>query len=472
MSKPSGRIRPQISLLGLMALAGGLLLIGMYFFLPMRRGDAELFAILIYLGVGSILGLWGLRAVLSDIWPRLGRLGRRDWNRHRARMTRPAMAYLAIMFTLFLGAMMGRHNMLLLVFGLMAGPFVINGSVTFNMLKGMRASRRLPPRAMAGDVFSVDLQLDNRKRWFSSWMMIVRDRLTNGTDDLQGEVLFTRVPPRSERSSAYQARLLSRGRYSFGPIQVVCRHPLGLMERSIVVDKQEELIVYPRLGRLTTLWRQQTSDSSELVDQPQSRKGAFDDEFHSLREYRGGDNPRAIHWRTSARRNALMVREFHQARDQDLLIVLDLWQPARPTSDDTARVELAISFAATLCVEQCRHRGESELVLALCGEGNSLWEGPGNTASIDVILERLALAEAGASVRLKDTVADALERSRPHSQRLLITTRSTTDEAIAAIPGVHAVGSRNGHNGHGSSLRLISADPEQLSAWFVQEAPG
>src|SRR6185369_14868008 len=128
MSKPSGRIRPQISVLGLMALAGGLLLIGMYFFLPLRR-DSELFAVLIYLGVGSILGLWGLRAVLSDIWPALGRLGRRDWNRHRARMTWPATAYLVIMFTLFLGAMMGRNNMLLLVFGLMAGPFVINGSL-------------------------------------------------------------------------------------------------------------------------------------------------------------------------------------------------------------------------------------------------------------------------------------------------------------------------------------------------------
>jgi len=379
--------------------------------------------------------------------------------------------YLAIMFTLFLGAMMGRNNMLLLVFGLMAGPSVINGSVTFNMLKGMKALRRLPSRAMAGEIFSVDLQLSNRKQLFSSWMMIVRDRVTNGTDDLSAEVLFTRVPPRSDRSSAYQARLLSRGRYEFGPIQVVCRHPLGLMERSIVVDKQEDLIVYPQLGRLTTLWRQQTSDSSELGDRPQSRKGGFDDEFHSLREYRGGDNPRAIHWRTSARRNALMVREFHQARDQDLLIVLDLWQPARPSAEDLARVELAISFAATLCVEQCRHRGESELVLGISGEENSLWEGPGNTASIDVILERLALADAGSSVQLKETITAGLEHSRPHSQRLLITTRSTSDAAVIAIPDVRAAGIGSGHNGHGPPLRVISADPQQLSAWFAQEAP-
>ena len=40
--------------------------------------------------------------------------------------------------------------MLVLVFGLMAGPFILNGSITLNMLRKTQASRTLPDRVMAG----------------------------------------------------------------------------------------------------------------------------------------------------------------------------------------------------------------------------------------------------------------------------------------------------------------------------------
>lgn len=460
MSKPGvgGGLRPQFPLLGIVALLTGLLLIGLYFGKQFSTRDGELIAIVIYLGVGSILTLWGLHALASEIWPWIGR---RRTNRRRVRMTSPALVYLLIMFTLFLGAMVGRQNILMLVFGLMAGPFVINGSITFQMLKGMRVQRRLPSRVMAGEIFSVDLQLDNRKRWLSSWMMFAQDNIQSTQERLEAVVLFTRVPPRSERSGSYQVRLLERGRYAFGPIQVASRYPLGLMERSIIIDQIDEVLVYPRIGTLSTNWHQQMAHSNELVHQPQSRKGAFDDEFHGLREYRGGDNPRAIHWRTSARRNTLMIREFHQARDQDLLVLLDLWIPPRPTPADRQRVELAVSFAASLCVEHCRNRGDAALLLGISGGESVLWQGPGSMASLDPVLERLALAEAGASRGLADLHRELRTQCGTATRKVVVTTRAAADPALVSL--LHSADDGE-QNGNGAPFRIVTATPQELES--------
>ena len=40
-----------------------------------------------------------------------------------------------IMIVIFSGSLLGRSNMLMLVFSMMAGPFVVNGWITYSMLK-------------------------------------------------------------------------------------------------------------------------------------------------------------------------------------------------------------------------------------------------------------------------------------------------------------------------------------------------
>ncbi len=90
-------------------------------------------------------------------------------------------------------------------------------------------------------------------------------------------------------------------------------------------------------------------------------------EYHGLRDYRSGDSPRWIHWRTSARRGELMVKEFEQQNEQDLAILIDPWLPRTKASPEQREaMEQAISFAATLCLETCRYQGR-RLVLGWTG---------------------------------------------------------------------------------------------------------
>jgi uncharacterized protein (DUF58 family) len=448
--------RRTLPVFGAMSLLAGIFLLALYVkgYVPSRPPLK-----IMQFVIGSTLLVGGLKSLLFD-----GATNRKPrwvrWVPYRVSLTREGGMYLVIMIAVFVGALIGRSNLLLLVFGLLAGPFVINGYVTFTMLRNNAVSRNCADRMIAGETHWVELTLGNRRHWLSSWMLILEDRLSNGREELTPRVLFSRVPPRNDRTATYRVRLVERGRYTLGPLQISSRFPLGLVERTLLVESPGEIIVHPRLGTFTPAWRRDQSNAFELFQQNRTSAGAFDDEFHRIREYRTGDNPRAIHWRTSARRNELMVREFHQTRDTNLSIVLDLWQGNPRDQRQAERVELAISFVATICVDHCRRSRESEISLAIIGLKKSHWAGPAGPLSINPLLDPLALAEAGSHRELGDFPEEGL--TNPSAvRRLLVTTRDLRESG--AIEAFQA-----GCRAQGASFRVFeanAADLERFCQW-------
>ena len=316
---------------------------------------------------------------------------------------------------------------------------------------------------MAGMPTAVEVFVENRKRFTSSWLVTVDDQIQNDEERLEAGVLFARIPHRSTRSAHYQLRLMQRGKYKLGPMKVSTRFPLGLVERSRMFDVHDEIIVHPRLGRLSAVWKRDQLLAHELVHREDRRRGVFDDEFHGIREYRWGDNPRAIHWRTSARRGELMVREFHQSRDQNLILLLDLWQPPRPSVLDLERVELAVSLAGTICVEHMRRAGDSDLFFHADGAALTRWEGRARPRNVDPLLDVLALVAPGTTVDVGRLVGAVAGKRGRGTRTLLLTTRP---RAAGAVPGLElAALARNGLEA-GGDLKVIPVDEEPLSRFF------
>lgn len=421
---------------------------------------------LLHVAFASGAFLWGMRTLI---------FGRRRYQSnsvfnklvpYRIEVTREGWLYFLIMITTLVGALIGKSNLLLLVFGLLAGPFVLNGHLALTMLTRNHVDRFVPERAMQGDWFSVDLTLSNRRWWVASWMMVVEDQLQRGSEHLFPVVVFTRVGPGQERTGQYQVRLQQRGKYSFGPIRLLTRFPLGLVERSYVMNCPGEVLVYPRLGSLSHEWWRDLPDADELVQQSRAQQGAFEDEFHRLREYRQGDSLRAVHWRTTARRNQLMVREHHQMRDQDLSVLVDLWSPPAPSPTHLANVELALSFAATLCVEHCKKSREATVFLGISGRNTSRWDGAASALAIPQMLDQFALADGGASDDLKELAEASFRLPSHHVKRVLITTRPQPLPGGSPALEIASQGAQRG-----MSVRVVHANPETLGRFFTNPAP-
>ena len=409
--------------------------------------------VLVVCAVG--FSVWGLQELIAGWWPQLSRRG---FARHRSGFPTEGRAYILVMIVLFAGALLGRSNPLLLVFALMAGPFVANAWVSFVLLKRLSVTRYLPERVMAGEPTSIELALCNHKSHLSAWVMLLRDQITSPDEHLPAEVLIPRVPPRSTRTGSYRVRLMHRGRHEFGPLTVSTRFPLGLVERSLSVAQSDSLLVYPRLGRLTARWTQRLQHATDLVAQMTPRSGPFDDEFHKLREYRRGDDLRAIHWKTTARRNELMVREFRESRDRQLVVLLDPWRPSRAPDLDVDRSELAISLAATICVHHLRTSRDSHLYFAANGEPFVEWDSSGGAT--ETLLDSLALLTPATGADFTQLHEAAVARGGNRARVLLLSTRPQV--AQRELQRLRSDTDSNGGR-WSESVEFIDVDPDRLS---------
>lgn len=405
---------------------------------------------------GTGFSVWGLKELIANWWPHLGRRG---FGRHRSAVSTEGWVYVGIMIVLFTGALFGRSNPLLLVFAMMAGPFVVNGWVSFVLLKRLSVKRNVPPRVMAGEPTSVEITLRNGKRWISAWVVTLRDQISGGPQSLPAEVLVPRIPPRVERHARYRLRLMDRGVYEFGPMSISTRFPLGLVERSLNLPQIDRILVYPRIGRLTSQWSQRLLFANDLVPQMTPRSGPFDDEYHKLREYRVGDDPRAIHWKTTARRNELTVREFRESRDRHLAVLLDPWLPPRPTDEQRDRSELAISFAATVCLHHLRNSRDAHLSLAALGAPVLNWDS--SAGSLESLLDALAQLLPTSHAEFAELRQQAAALHGGHARTLLVSTRP--DAARQWLRRNIDPSETNG-NIRTESAQVVAADPEQLAA--------
>ena len=464
MSKKQASHSRPVPLLGILSLFAG---VGLFYSaaqLSIRAGEWGVHVKVLGRVIGTILILWSIRLIAARFARAGAKVGR--LNRDRVMLPREGMMYLLIMIVAFVASLIGRSNMLMLVFSIMAGPFIVNGWVTFSLLRRNRVRRTLPPRAMCGETVSVEVALQNRKLWFSSWLMMVRDRVGRTSDGgflgpsteagLEPTVLFASVKPGAERTACYQLRLNRRGRYRFGPLEVSTRFPLGLVERGFVVDEPGEMLVYPQIGILSSRWHRDSQLAAEMVERQQTRKGMFEDDFHHLRSFRSGDSPREVHWRTSARMNELMVQEFHQSRDQGLIVLLDLWQPARPSASDLERVELAVSFTATICVEHLRQTRGVEQVLSICGRQSTSLRYTTIGQAVESLLDTLSLVEGGPADGLPKAITDASLSMNSLMRCVLVTTRQDQMDLARQLP----------EDGL-PNLEIIHANHDELAQWFT-----
>jgi uncharacterized protein (DUF58 family) len=336
--------------------------------------------------------------------------------------------YLIVMAFVVAGALMREINLLMVLFGMMLGAFLFSWRLARRASRGLRFRRRVPSVVGAGEPLTVDVEVRNPRRRGSGWALAVEDTLRLELPLLDqapsaARLFFQQVPAGQTRRQSYQGRLAQRGRYRFGPMRCVSSFPIGLLRETLTFDEPSHVIVYPRLGRLTAAWSRQRRDAvsgAQLVQRP---VGLREGDYHGLREWRAGDSRRWIHWRTTARRGELMVRQFEQHRNHDLVLLVELWQSPQPTDDERETIERVVRFAATLLSDRCGSGGGS-LVLALAGRRPLVLRGPASQALYRDAMEQLAVADGVSVDALPDLLGQALDNLRGGADVVLVSTRS------------------------------------------------
>ena len=150
----------------------------------------------------------------------------------------------------------------------------------------------------------------------------------------------------------YVLRSVPRGRYALDHATAVVEDPFGLEQGNVPLPDQGALLVLPRIVELDLLF----SESGPRADNGRRlllrRPTGFD--VHSVREYEEGESLRKVHWKSTARRGQLMVKELQDEPRDEVAILLDA--DGRSVAGDSfdAQVRAAGSLLRTQVVRDRR----------------------------------------------------------------------------------------------------------------------
>lgn len=231
-------------------------------------------------------------------------------------------------FGMFIFAYMGGLQELLYIAVLLAALPAIAIVVVRVRRPRLNVTRSFAPHVIqAGSAASVSLVVRNlapsrsiRARW---WDAVPWRPFETAPAELPA--LQARGPRFAGRGNsaalAYDLRPPRRGVYPVGPLSVEVSDGFGLATSTFVAGVAQPIIVTPEVIPLSESGM--TVPAGDGESRLVQRRATGDEDDAMTREYRDGDAMRRVHWRATARKGDLMVRQEEQRSFPEARILID-----------------------------------------------------------------------------------------------------------------------------------------------------
>lgn len=321
-----------------------------------------------------------------------------------------------------------------IVLGVALGCAVVLVALPSRVVASLRIR---PPHASVGGPVSVQIGLRNHGP-APLFQPVIRMPYPGGVHQTSTRWL----PARRSTETGIEVVTTRRGVHQVGPVEVLREDPFGLLRWTQIAEEAADLYVRPLRIPVESLGLGQLSD----VDGVASDQVSMSDlAFHALREYVPGDDLRHVHWRSSAKADRLLVRQYHDTRRSRVTVLIDAAEPAYASSAD---FELAVSVAASIGVRAV----DDDLEVTLWGAQEEL-----SKAGADALLDACCRIERGDFPL--DSMLGRLLLSIPSPGLLVVITGHTRDpeslyrDLAGVRPEVRLL-----------VLRCASGEPPQLRA--------
>ena len=212
------------------------------------------------------------------------------------------------------------NNLLYLLVSALLALIVVSGILSEQSMRGLDLTGVVPDEIYAGQPALLGAAIANRKRWFTSYSVTV-ELLAPAARALESASRFIyvrRVEAGTERLTTWEETLPRRGRHRLTGVRLTTRFPFGLFVKAGRPALLDDVLVYPAVRPVSAETLRRLGDSGDAA----ARRRGRGNDLYNLRGYRAGDDPRFIHWRSSAKAEALMVRELEADTSQNTRLVL------------------------------------------------------------------------------------------------------------------------------------------------------
>ncbi len=225
-------------------------------------------------------------------------------------------------------------------------------------LRRVKIGALLPASGTAGQPFELRVPVEHTGRFGVLEDATVRVVVGTGTRPLG---FLAALRPGQSMHVRGVHRIARRGRHSRLALVIDSTDPLGILCTTARHDVAADLLVLPRVVALRDLPLEHPPRAG-AVDAAPSPRGAAQEPF-GVREWRPGESLRHVHWRLSARRGDLLVRELRGEERPSTHVVLDP-RVAGSTRERRRAFEDAVTLTASVAAHELGERRAVRLSLA------------------------------------------------------------------------------------------------------------
>jgi uncharacterized protein (DUF58 family) len=222
--------------------------------------------------------------------------------------------YVLIILSLLTGLFTGRAFFFNLGY-MLFGVILVSWLWAWSSVRWIGITRRTRSRrSQVGRSFEEQFVVRNRA-WIPKLWLEVRDE-----SSLPGHRASYVVPAlagRGQHQWRVQTRCTVRGEFKLGPLTVTSGDPFGFFLAERRLDATSRIIVYPRIFQVNHVELPMGMLSGGEAQRRRSHYVTTN--ASGVRDYAPGDSFNRIHWRTTARKNRLIVKEF------EIDPLVDIW---------------------------------------------------------------------------------------------------------------------------------------------------
>jgi uncharacterized protein (DUF58 family) len=299
--------------------------------------------------------------------------------------------------------------------------------------RAVRAERQAPPRGSLLGRQTIGIKVGNRSG--ARLSVLIRDDvpppLRPSALELDGV-----VPARGEAVFTYVIEPATRGRFTFGAIELRYRSPLGLWQRARTVPAAADIRIYPAVEQVERYQLLARTDHLPAMGVRRVRALGTSWEFESLREFVNGDDTRLMDWKATARRHRLIIRNQQAERNQTLIVLVDCGRLMTAEEQGVSKLDRAVN-ATLLLAHVSLSRGDRVGLCSFSGKVHS-WVAP-RPALGQMRLLTDALYDLRADFSESDHARCLRQVALRHNKRALLAVLTDFVDAATAAEMVAAV---------------------------------
>lgn len=213
------------------------------------------------------------------------------------------------------------NNLLYLIISLQLAFIILSGILSENTIKKINIKRITPRYVFKNTKTLVKLKIKNEKKKLPSLSFTIFEE----DEKLKAEPFYIlSIKGKEEKQFTKNYTFLNRGKNLYITPSIKTKFPFALFEKTKTGPKEDTIIVLPEIKKIETLAHNHLNQGENINSLEKSILGT---EFFALRDYSAYDDARKIHWKSAAKTNSLLVKEFAKEEDKKITLIVNTLNP-------------------------------------------------------------------------------------------------------------------------------------------------